>query len=296
MKIVYVVFAYFVLIISNLYAVQKIKTVEVFGEVAKEENISKNIVVITANDLRKTRAKTLVEALQYVPGVSIVSYAPYHNAFLYIKGASPHSSIVLINGVKMSDPSQGAFDISQIPLMAVDRIEIIQSGDGVSYGSSAASGVINIITSTASQNTALQGLIETGLDFSHYGELGYLGVSNNNMHRFNFFISDHSSKGYNLAYPDHNTVGEKDGFSKQSFLTTYSYNNFDALFQYNNGKREGDDITGGPACNGAFVCLADIANTDYKKETYNGYLKYNFAFKNTKHTVLLSAFNVDRLD
>ena len=299
MKLTYSVFLFFLVIIincSNLYAIENLKKVEVFGEVTKEENVSKNIIVVTSEDLRKTRAKTLVEALQYVPGVSIVSYAPYHNAFLYIKGASPHSSIILINGVKIADPSQGAFDISQIPLMAVDRIEIIQSGDGVSYGSSAASGVINIITTTASQNTEVKGLIETGLDSSHYGELGYLGVSNNNMHRFNFFISDHGSQGYNLAYPDHNNLGEKDGFSKQSFLTTYSYNSFDALFQYNNGKRDGDDLTGGKACNGQFVCLKDIYNTDYKKETYNGYLKYNFAFKNTNHTLSLSTFNVDRLD
>ena len=87
MKLTYSVFLFFLVIIinfSNLYAIETLKKVEVFGEVTKEENVSKNIIVVTSEDLRKTRAKTLVEALQYVPGVSIVSYAPYHNAFLYI--------------------------------------------------------------------------------------------------------------------------------------------------------------------------------------------------------------------
>jgi vitamin B12 transporter len=106
--------------------------VVVYGEVQEPQNQSKNIIVIDEDTIKQTQAKTLLDVLASVPGLSITSYGKYQNSSIYMKGASPHSTIILLNGVKLQDASSGAFDVGQIPLLAIERIEIIENGDGVS--------------------------------------------------------------------------------------------------------------------------------------------------------------------
>jgi len=65
-----------------------------------------------------------------------------------LNGLGPGSTLTLLNGHRLAP---GAFDgslvdISQIPLSAVDRIEVLDDGASAIYGSDAVAGVVNIIT------------------------------------------------------------------------------------------------------------------------------------------------------
>ena len=65
---------------------------------------------------------------------------------LFVRGAGPGESVVLIDGVRVSSAIDGYLDTSGITLDDVERIEIARGAYSVTYGSQAVGGVVNIIT------------------------------------------------------------------------------------------------------------------------------------------------------
>src|SRR5258708_5612149 len=63
-----------------------------------------------------------------------------------LRGLGPSSTLVLLNGHRLAPSGFGSFvDVSQIPLAAIDRVEILTDGSSAIYGSDAVGGVVNII-------------------------------------------------------------------------------------------------------------------------------------------------------
>jgi outer membrane receptor protein involved in Fe transport len=63
-----------------------------------------------------------------------------------LRGLGSASTLVLINGRRISASSAGTFtDISMIPIAAIERIEILSDGASAIYGADAVAGVINVI-------------------------------------------------------------------------------------------------------------------------------------------------------
>ena len=65
-----------------------------------------------------------------------------------LKGLGPGSTLTLLNGHRLAAGGlDGSIvDISQIPLSAVDHIEVLDDGASAIYGSDAVAGVVNIVT------------------------------------------------------------------------------------------------------------------------------------------------------
>ncbi len=66
--------------------------------------------------------------------------------FISLRNLGAERSLVLVNGRRMGISTSGLADISQIPAVAVERIEVLKDGASSIYGSDAIAGVINIIT------------------------------------------------------------------------------------------------------------------------------------------------------
>lgn len=63
-----------------------------------------------------------------------------------LRGLGADATLTLLNGRRLSfDGFTQAVDISQIPLAAVDRIEVVADGASAIYGSDAVAGVVNVI-------------------------------------------------------------------------------------------------------------------------------------------------------
>lgn len=110
------------------------------------------VTVITAEELKKTGGRSLVEALRTISGLGYVNsggpLGTSHSAMgskLPIRGISD-GELVLINGVPINNPHGGSYDLNCIPLSAIERVEIVKGASSVLYGSDALAGVINIIT------------------------------------------------------------------------------------------------------------------------------------------------------
>jgi vitamin B12 transporter len=91
--------------------------------------------------------RTVADALADVPGVELSSYGAFGAQTVYgIRGATSEQTLVLVDGIPVTDPTTGAVQLSQFSTIGVQRIEIVESGSSTLYGTSASGGVINIIT------------------------------------------------------------------------------------------------------------------------------------------------------
>jgi len=98
-------------------------------------------------------AKSVADALQTLPGVTLYRYGAYGAQTSYgLLAATSAQTLVLLDGVPIAAASTGSVDLASFPLGSVQRIEVVESGASTLYGTDAVGGVINIIT-TAPRGT-----------------------------------------------------------------------------------------------------------------------------------------------
>lgn len=65
---------------------------------------------------------------------------------LNLRGLGPDATLTLVNGHRMAyDAAAQGIDIAAIPLIAIDRLEVLTDGSSALYGSDAVAGVANVI-------------------------------------------------------------------------------------------------------------------------------------------------------
>ena len=112
-----------------------------------------SVFVITADDIRRAGATTLPEALRLAPNlqVSQVSATGYDIRARGFNNTSANKLLVLIDGRSVYSPLfSGVFwDVQDVVLEDVDRIEVISGPGGTLWGVNAVNGVINVVTRSA---------------------------------------------------------------------------------------------------------------------------------------------------
>jgi iron complex outermembrane recepter protein len=136
------------------------------------------IAVITGEDLRRGGFQSLPEAFRSVPGMQ-VARADSHSWAISVRGFNSgfaEKLLVLIDGRVVYDPLfTGVFwDIQDLVLEDVDRIEVIRGPGATLWGANAVAGVINITTKSAKQTQGLYvttggGSEERGFASMRYG-------------------------------------------------------------------------------------------------------------------------------
>ena len=86
--------------------------------------------------------------IRFSPSSSSNGNNAFEGASFNLHGLGPTATLTLLNGQRLAPGGlDGSFtDISQIPLSAIDRIEVLPDGTSAIYGSDAVGGVINLIT------------------------------------------------------------------------------------------------------------------------------------------------------
>ncbi|MGB0135062.1 TonB-dependent receptor plug domain-containing protein, partial [Dokdonella sp.] len=113
------------------------------------------VLVIDRAEIEKQGFQSVGDILQNVPSMGsppISRAAPLtagENAggtYIDMRNLGPTRTLVLVNGKRLGISTSGLADVSTIPAVAIDRIEILKDGASALYGSDAIAGVINIIT------------------------------------------------------------------------------------------------------------------------------------------------------
>lgn len=109
---------------------------------------NRNIQIIDNAQIKALPVRSVNELLAYAAGVDMRQRGPFGTqGDVTIDGSTFDQVLVLINGVKMSDPQTGHHALNiPIPISAIDHIEIVRGPAASKYGVNALAGVINIVT------------------------------------------------------------------------------------------------------------------------------------------------------
>jgi len=106
---------------------------------------------LDADDLRENTRRTLPEALQYTPGVSVQKTAHGHGSPM-IRGFIGRQNLLLVDGVRINNSTFRSGPIqywNTVDALAIDHLELIKSQGSVLYGSDAAGGTLNAFTKSS---------------------------------------------------------------------------------------------------------------------------------------------------
>ena len=103
---------------------------------------------VTEADIAHLQAPTLLDALNNVAGVRAVSTGGVGGgSFVSIRGGEPNFTLVMIDGVRVNDTTNGeggAFDFTLVDPSLVEGVDVHRGATSAVQGSDALSGVINI--------------------------------------------------------------------------------------------------------------------------------------------------------
>jgi vitamin B12 transporter len=144
-----------------------------------------SVLVLQRDDIETSGAQTVSEILRGLPGISMRrNGGPGSNTEILIRGDKGGHTMIMLDGVELADVTtiEKNFDIGDLPLHDVERIEIVKGPHSVAYGGSGLSGVIHIITRRPEAGVGGSAGLEVG-SYETYGaharvagqsgELGY---------------------------------------------------------------------------------------------------------------------------
>jgi iron complex outermembrane receptor protein len=132
------------------------------------------VTVITSEDIRRSGMTTVPDLLRMVPGLHVanINSSTWAITSRGFNGQFANKLLVMVDGRSVYTPlfSGTYWDVQDLVLEDIERIEVVRGPGGTLWGANAVNGVINIITKEASQT---QGLLVSSLA----GSLDRTGVA-----------------------------------------------------------------------------------------------------------------------
>ncbi len=122
---------------------------------------SKQLLIITKKEIELLPVHSVDDLLAYLPGIDIRKRgANGVQADVSMRGGSFDQVLILLNGVNITDPQTGHYNLDlPVDLADVERIEILQGAAMRTLGPNAFSGAINIVTRKSGEaNLSLQSI------------------------------------------------------------------------------------------------------------------------------------------
>lgn len=254
----------------------------------KQSETGKVVTIITQDQLQKSFGKSLPEVLNEQVGL-IINGADNNlgtNQTVYTRGANSENTLIMIDGIPLYDASgvTSEFDLNNIALNNIEKIEILKGAQSTLYGSDAVAGVINIITKKGEKKPFNLNINLSAGSYNTYK--GSVSISGTNGHGQTYFVSYNKiySKGFSSAYDSTGKNNfDKDGFNQDVFQLNYNFKplkkiNVKFFGKYNNNHADIDA--------GAFIDDKDytyhnnniIAGTTIDYKLNKGFIKIQYYY------------------
>ena len=118
-----------------------------------------SVTVIPAAEVQKLGTKGVADVLRGVAGLDVDEAGGVGSVTqVRLRAANPGETLVLIDGVRVGNPTatDGSLDFGNLSAVDIERIEILRGPQSALYGSDAMGGVINIITRKGDEDAAAQ--------------------------------------------------------------------------------------------------------------------------------------------
>ena len=169
----------------SMEELMNLKVTSVSRRPEKLTEVASAIQVITHDEIRRSGATSIPEALRLASNLQVAQL----NSSAWIISARGFNAVfsnkllVMIDGRTVYSPLfAGVFwDVQNVLLEDVDRIEVISGPGGTAWGANAVNGVINIITRKASETQGLYASAGAGNYLRQKGSLRYGGTLGSNL-------------------------------------------------------------------------------------------------------------------
>jgi outer membrane cobalamin receptor len=206
---------------SNAYSPQEEDTSDIFslGEIvvtAKGEKASEStemVKEITSEDIHKSGARTVDEAIEQLSGVNVRT-GPEGVPRVDIRGFRNRHVLILLDGIPLNSAFDQQFDPSSIPVENIAKIKVITGASSVLYGPGGLGGIIEIITKRGSEEIRGMVAAETGDRQPYLFKASLSGGKE----KFDYFLSGSLFKRdkFPMAKDFTPTNEEKEGYRKNS--------------------------------------------------------------------------------
>lgn len=150
----------------SLEQLSSIEVTSVGKRVQRLADVAGSVYVINQEDIRRSGATSLPEVLRLAPNLTVAraDAAQYAITARGFNSVLANKILVLVDGRTVYSPLfSGVFwEVQDVMLEDVDRIEVLSGAGGTLYGSNAVNGVINIITRQAAETTGSVVKVDAG--------------------------------------------------------------------------------------------------------------------------------------
>lgn len=119
------------------------------GVEQRADRAGRAVTVIERDEIERRQIVSVADLLTTTPGVSTTRAGGVGGVTsVRIRGAEADHTLVLIDGVRVNDPSSpaAAFDFGNLLSGSVERVEVLRGPNSVAWGSQAIGGVVNVVT------------------------------------------------------------------------------------------------------------------------------------------------------
>jgi len=128
-------------------------------------------LVITAQQLEQRQTRDIADVLRDVPGVAVAGIAGQTQ--IRLRGSEGNHVLVLVDGIEVSDPFAGEFDIGTLQAEVGARVEVLRGPQSALYGPDAIGGVVAYDSASGRTLPGFAARIEGGTDNTINGALRY---------------------------------------------------------------------------------------------------------------------------
>ncbi len=206
------------------------------------EKTGVRVQTITSAQIENGGYYDVSQALQsLVPGLFLSPKAgPFDYVAVALQGSRTNEILWLVDGVRISNRLyNGTTPLDTIPSHMVERIEVIEGGQGLFYGTQAVAGVINVVTKSFTE--IANGHVQAGFDTNAGGHVSGFARTGRNGSKFVVFASKDKADGFGnfpTGQYSASTTDRERGYDVASFGAKYAYDfgtvaRFSAMYQGN---------------------------------------------------------------
>ncbi|WP_084583363.1 TonB-dependent receptor plug domain-containing protein [Sphingomonas azotifigens] len=135
------------------------------GVAQRADTVGRSVTIVERDEIEQRQTVALSDLLATLPGITVVRNGGLGTTTaLSIRGAQSDQTLVLIDGVRVNDPSStgGAYNFASLLAGSVERVEVLRGPSSVIWGSQAIGGVVNVTTLQGSQGLHVRANAEGG--------------------------------------------------------------------------------------------------------------------------------------
>lgn len=190
-------------------------------------NVVGDVTVISNEQLQRETSPSLTNLFARTPGLQVYdSGGPQTVSGVYVRGASPAQTSVMVNGLRINNSLDGSIAWNTLNPAIFDHVEIVRGSASGLYGSSAMGGVINLVT-TPTQDGPREMKFTANLGGGSHGTFRTNASISGATENVDYFLAGSyaNSDGFNATNKDniYSYNKDKDGYEQANLIGSLGY-------------------------------------------------------------------------